>query len=69
MFVNRIEVRFGFEMNHHLTIRNRALFKSPVCRFVRLKFMNRVISRLDDFGANLARFKRVFIRSFSAGLL
>ena len=69
MFVNRIELRFGIEMNPHLTIRNRARFKSPVCQFVRLKFMNRVISRLDDFGANLARFERVFIRSFSDGLM
>ena len=41
MFVNRIELRFGIEMNPHLTIRNRVPFKSPVCRFVRLNFMNR----------------------------
>ena len=69
MFVNRIEIQFGFEMNPHLIIRNRARFKSPVCRFVRLKFMNRVISRPDDFGANLARFESDFIRSFSASSL
>ena len=56
-------------MNPHLIIRNRARFKSPVCRFVRLKFMNRVISRPDIFWANLARFERVFIRSFSDGLM
>ena len=36
-------------MNPHLIIRNRARFKSSVCRFVRLKFMNRVISRPDVF--------------------
>ena len=69
MFVNRIEIRFGFEINPHLIIRNRARFKSPVCQFVRLKFMNRVISRPDIFWANLARFERVFIRSFSDGLM
>ena len=69
MFVNRIELRFGIEMNPHLTIRNRARFKSPVCRFVRLKFMNRVIFPSRCFWANLAKFERAFIRSFSAGLL
>ena len=69
MLVNRIEIRFGYEINPHISIRNSAPFKSPVCRFVRLNFMNRVISRPDDFWANLARFEGDFIRSFSAGLL
>ena len=49
MFVNRIEIRFGYEINPHISIRSRAPFKSPVCRFVRLNFMNRVISRPDVF--------------------